>query len=258
MPQLSHFAQRIRDAVIAIAVLLVGSESIGGTAANSFRIAKNGNAILLPVDIGSSRHYFVVDTGCTVTVFDARLRSLLGEPTRAVRALTPNGACEMELFVPPTLSIGDQRLEKVKEVSCIDCKFYEHIGDSDGYLGMDAIGTMVMRVDFDRGELSILPTVPDGAGNPVPLYFAEGRPYVRAAAGGLPPALFLVDTGAIDSASGHLNSRLFDSLLPGRELVVVGQSLVSTVARTTWSRDGRLQRFRLERIKGQNDFLTNG
>jgi hypothetical protein len=71
---------------------LLAAEAPVPTAQN-FRIKRNGDAILLPVDAGVGQHLFVFDTGASISAFDVSLRPLLGAEIRRENARYTQWEC---------------------------------------------------------------------------------------------------------------------------------------------------------------------
>lgn len=207
-----------------------------------FRIARDGGVISLPVDAGSSRRLFVFDTGSNMSAFDASLRPLLGGETRRRTFFTPNGSQRTSAFVPPSMSIGSRHLQTAPEVLCLNLGGVRQYSGQPvfGVLGMDAIRTMIVRLDFDSGELWVLPSLPRDVGEPLELLGDRGIPCVGVRAGAKPHVLFSIDTGASGTGSGDLESGLFNALFEAGTLSVVGEVNATTIAGTTRERIGRI------------------
>lgn len=218
-----------------------------------FRLAKPGHPILLPIEIGGGRYPFLLDTGCTNTAFDPALKPLLRGRRSRVRMHTPDGDCDMDLFAAPPLSLGAVPLNGVRDVVCIDFEVLrETYGEvAWGALGMDAIKSMIVQIDFDRNELSLLPSVPDDAGEPFGLSRLSGVPAVHVEVGELTDAHdrirrpFMIDTGLLCPGSGLLERELFDSLLTKRALYRLADETQHSAAGLTTTRTGRISGLRL-------------
>ncbi len=69
-----------------------------------------------------------------------------------------------------------------------------------GILGLDFLARHVVHIDFDRGELLFLKSVPEGAGDRVLMHEnAEGRMEVSGFLTGGELARFVIDTGLSSS-----------------------------------------------------------
>jgi hypothetical protein len=215
-----------------------------------FRVAKGGDPIMLPVEVGSRRYDFMLDTGSAVTSFDVSLKPLLGGRTGQLPLYTTidRDPLEVKLFKAPPLSLGGgQTLDGVREVVCTDFLARElfDVQRVYGVLGMDAVGRMIIQIDFDRGELSVLPSVPRNPGQELPIYLVLGVPSVRLAIGVPETPYFWLDTGDATPGSGTLDSRLFRSLLSSKQASVVGESTHRTAIRESRVRMARLSEFQI-------------
>lgn len=222
----------------------------------SFPISKDGEPILLPVEIASKRYTFLLDTGCSFSAFDVSLKALLGAPTRKVNLHTGVGQPEVtQLFKAPPIFLGGAALRGISDVTCVDCDAMSFGGDKvfDGIIGMDGLWGArreIVRIDFDRGELSILPSVPKGSGQPVELSSCLRRPCVCLgpigpnAPPGSDPGYFTLDTGEFGE-SGTLCASRFRSLVDAGKLVVLGERDFATAQGTRRCRYGRVAEFEL-------------
>ena len=67
----------------------------------------------------SSPDCFVVDTGCTYSIFDLALRPYLGLPLGGVPGTAPTGAVELKLYRPPDGRVGSLAFTR-SPVACWD------------------------------------------------------------------------------------------------------------------------------------------
>jgi hypothetical protein len=212
-------------------------------------IAKHGEPILLPVAIGSITYAFLLDTGSARTSFDRSLAHLLGEATRSVNVMTQfNGRFEkVQFFRSPEMSLAGMSLTGVSEIFSIDyAKWEEYIGHPiAGVLGMDAIRKLIVQIDFDRGQLSILRSVPHDAGRAVALDYFFEVPFARFWEEGAElPEIYWVDTGLIGLGSGTLSCDRFRSLLGEHRLSLVGRASVDSALGSVSLREGKIDQFK--------------
>lgn len=214
----------------------------------NFRIAKHGNPILLPVDIGSERHTFLFDTGTAITSFDVSLKPLLlgRSGSRSVRSQFDLEGTDTELFVAPPMSLGGEKLRGISEVTCVDqAALRAKLGeDFDGVLGMDAIYFLTVQIDFDGGQLSVLPSAPKDEREWMKLALCTG--HLRAVDVGWvgeDPGIFIIDTGYVSLGSGSLNSRRFRSLLEARQAGLITSRPTAKAVRPTRSREAKVASF---------------
>jgi hypothetical protein len=233
-------------ALIGQAAQAIGDDD--AARAQIFAIARNGNAIFLPVEMNSRQYRFLFDSGSAISHFDTSLKHLLGKPTQFLPVYTPadHAPVEMTLFEAPTLTLGTQVIRGVSQVFCIDFRKKKLLLDGrapDGLLGMDALAGMIIRLDCDRGEFAVLRSLPKRPGTAVPLVLDRGVPFARLSLAAAPPASFSVDTGAIWLTSGYIESRLFRSLVDAREASVVSESPQTTLFGTIIEREAHLPNF---------------
>ncbi len=226
--QLNHSFRRLAM-FMALAAWLgdaaQGDES-PGSRNQVFQVAKGGEPILLPVLIGGKPYNFIFDTGSGNSMFSTRLKHLLGGPTHSRQVVTTiqPGPFETMLFRAPPITLAHTGRRDVSEVLCVDLKALEPFFGKrvDGVLGFDAVRDLIVQVNFDRGELSILPKVPADAGKEVQLWVVEGIPAVllELDAG---PDFFRIATGRVGAASGSLAARKFGLLMDAGQLSVLGE-----------------------------------
>ena len=81
------------------------------TAVNQeFSIAQDGTPILLPVEFRGQQHWFVLDTGATMTMFDMSLKGQLGPVLRTQLGMTAGEPIEVEVFEGPEAFLGSFNL----------------------------------------------------------------------------------------------------------------------------------------------------
>jgi hypothetical protein len=184
------------------------------TVLERFKVAKDGDMVLLPVEIQGKRYKFVLDTGSSNTVYDTSFRSLLGKPIKSEKASTVGQEISVSIFRSPKAKLGKLSLPKDSEVVCADIRNLGEVsGDQvDGLLGMDFLRQQIFRIDFDKGEVTFLRSIGPFPGQRVPVKFHWNYPLVMAETprvrGQIP---FLVDT-ACDIGSGRLEADLFSHL----------------------------------------------
>jgi hypothetical protein len=173
-----------------------------GLVLNEFRVAQGGAPLLIPVMLEGVDQplSMMVDTGCTVTVYDERLRPKLGNSIGSERATMARGSTRaVDRFPPPNASLCGVSLPRTGFVVSADISpLQEVFGPFDGFLGMDFLKSQIIQIDFDEGKLSLLRVVPEGAGEKVPVSYNSSRlPTVQVKLGSLAEQAFVVDTGFI-------------------------------------------------------------
>lgn len=126
-----------------------------------FDIAKGGDVIILPVKIGKKQYAFALSTAGERTIFDKRLRPLLGDPVgRIDNSATPS---EFEEFPPLSMKIGTESFTAQKPILCGDLthlrEYYGH--EAYGIVGLDFLRGRIVQIDFDRGEFRVLSSFDD-------------------------------------------------------------------------------------------------
>ena len=118
---------------------------------------------------------------------------------------------------------------------------------------MDWAAGRIVRIDFDRGTLEVLDAVPPDAGDPFPLSFKAGAPYVMAEVPALGAVEFLVDTGSVGAAT--IDAAAFDRLLAAEKRVSVVRAETVTPHGTAPTTVARLESLRLGRFETRNLWL---
>ncbi|MBN1360749.1 MAG: PDZ domain-containing protein [Sedimentisphaerales bacterium] len=178
-----------------------------------FSFDPNEGLIFVPVQFGPGAHDFIVDTGCSHTIFDLSFRPQLGAPGPMTGMSTLRGRAAVQVFVAPRAFVGPFNIADCNEVRCANLsRFTLSIGrDVPGVLGMDMLKSHVVRVDFDRGRMAFFDDVQQDRrewGEEFPLtYNDNGIPLVRLAVGDLGEHDFAIDTGY--AASGTLAEDIF-------------------------------------------------
>jgi hypothetical protein len=133
------------------------SEPTGGNLVASvtarFKVAKDGDALLLPVTISGREHLFLLDTYCACTVFDASLP--LGDPQQQRDFITGSDRVSLPLFNVPAVSLGGFNLQTcLSTVAAVDLSKIREVSGYEifGLIGMDFLNEHVLRIDFDKGE----------------------------------------------------------------------------------------------------------
>ena len=197
-----------------------------------FAVGKNGRLILLPVRFGDRTISCLLDTGASLTGFDQSLRDKLGAPWGTRLLKTPAGLKRVETCHWPEVTLGGQPLEAAGPVACLDLADARRATNEDilGVIGMDILGTRRLQIDFDRGNLSLLETLPPATelGKKIPMEISrDGTPFITGSAGNDRAEQFLIDTGA---QGNSLDTGLFDQLMSHGAIRLGKSSVSATVA----------------------------
>lgn len=215
-----------------------------------FKVATDGDLLLLPIDLKGKRYWFALDTGASIGLYDTSFRPMLGDPVKSERIRGPGEYVTVPVFRSLEGKVGKLSLPTDSECFCIDFAKVREIGGQEVYgcLGMDFLRKHVFRIDFDRGELTFLAKVGSNAGERIPIVFQGNDPYVMMEIRGLVGKnRFHVDTGCSGFISGHLREKSFETL---NKLGVI--RLDSPIHHETWV--GK----RIERIGYVNSVSLRG
>lgn len=213
-----------------------------------FPIGRHGRLILLSVELHHEPILCLLDTGACLSAFDVRLRGKLGPP-RGSRVLeTPAGPKRVDTFDWPDAKLGGQSLQGDGGIACLDLTEMRQATNDEilGIIGFDVLRACRLSIDFDRGRLQFLdslPAAPDELGVRLPVEFTgDGPPLIVGSVGDGRSEEFLIDTGAHGNS---LAPRTFDAVLRSRRMRL-GHSFTSvTVGGEMTGQRGWLDRFGL-------------
>jgi len=211
-----------------------------------FAIGKDGRLLVLPVRVGRREFLCLLDTGARLSGFDVSLREMLGDPEEYRMLATPAGMRRVEAFHWPEATLGGQPLRTEKPVVCMPLDEIRSATNQDilGVIGMDVLRSCRLQIDFDRGVLSLLESLPenrDELGEKVAIRFLDDAiPVIFGRIGDDTIEPFLIDTGA---QGNSLGTDFYDTLLERDEIRSGSSSTSVTVAGQVHSPRGRLRRF---------------
>jgi hypothetical protein len=181
-------------------------------------IDRAGPAIV-PVQFKGKTYQFLLDTAMTFTSLDVRLQADLGPPISRGSVVTPGGKSERLYFAAPDANVGALSLKGLPYVSTQDCRGFSAATGKEirGVLGMDILKNYVVRLDFDKGTLSIeepRKAAEEDRGEAMALqYETRGIPYIIGKVMDKWDVKFLIDTCDCGGSSGCLHVVYFDSIL---------------------------------------------
>ncbi|MCI0743993.1 MAG: PDZ domain-containing protein [Verrucomicrobia subdivision 3 bacterium] len=191
----------------------------------------------VPVSVFDGTNFFLVDTGTSVTVVDARFRERLREPVRRFDG--------HDLYRSPNILLGQHALG-LDEVICADlCMFRRIAGErSEGILGMDFLKDHVVEMDFERNRFSVSKTVREAAkqgARRVPMTPLNGRHFtIPAILNGHMSLNLQIDSG--DSSTVSLIQSDWDMVFPPNGNPRTYRVLLAGIAKApTGSRVARVQ-----------------
>ena len=242
---------------IVLAVPALGGEN--ENVIESFAVDGSGDLLLIPVTVAGAQHQFILDTGCTVSVFDDSLKGAL----RSTGEMVPlNGGMPLELFECQDAAVGKSMSKLGKFAACFDLheirKYSGH--DVRGILGLNFLRRFVVQIDFDAGCVSLLKAADTIPGERIPM--AIDRPgclTVDLTLPSLGPTPFVVDTGNIGFRSGCLSKSTFESLSRAGQIdVLAGKSRDAEFAGISEGRVGMIRQQTLGRFKHRRQIFTEG
>jgi hypothetical protein len=186
-------------ALIPAGLVIAGppdEERVGEVIA-SFPWSPQKGVILLPVTLGDRTYNFAIDTGSSISIFDLRLRPLLGEPNGDYYI---NGTLHAQKYWWPSARLGTMPLGSATPVACLDMgSWREKTGQEfSGIIGMDWLKSMAFRIDPDRGCICFLrgeSLPPPFLSRGLPFKIERDRPLVKVDMADLGEFEFLIDTG---------------------------------------------------------------
>jgi hypothetical protein len=212
----------------------------------SFAVARDGGPLVLPVYVAGRRYSFLLDTGSSITAVDRSLRDILAQPLRAEVISTLYGERRVTSYRAPVIRIGGYVASEIPEVACVDLSGARAVGGCDvrGILGMDFLKRQILKLDFDKGEVRFLASVPEGSGTSFSLLFEEDRPRVPITIEGAGERLFILDTGDVGISFGSIEPRFLTQLIDAGRAVTIGASLGMSFV------DGRSAQCSVARVAG--------
>ena len=198
-----------------------------------FAVSSKGDALVVPVRVAEKTYDFIVDTGATTTIFDTAIP--LGQPVGVPVAHAAEGKVEVKVYDPPEAKVGRTSLRSLDVVGGMDLDRIRQVTGLPirGILGMDFLGSHILHIDIDKGQLLLLKSVPIDAGVELPISWEPGEfAFVRGEIAPGEPIRFAVDTGAISWDSGTLGIHETASLLREGRFREIGKVLTESLGGT--------------------------
>jgi hypothetical protein len=211
-----------------------------------FAVGKGGRMLVLPVKVGQSVVPCLLDTGARYSGFDSSLREMLGETVGQRVLTTPAGKSRAYAYSWPEASLGGQPLKSDQPVVCIALDDVRHATDEGilGVIGMDVLRHCRLQIDFDRGVLAFLDSLPenrDELGEQVSFCsIDDGIPVILGLLAEGLSRPFIIDTGAHGNS---LTAKSFDGLVKANQIRLGSTSVSATVGGEVRTERGRLRRF---------------
>ena len=175
-----------------------------------FDVAHGGDVILVPVEFGSQKYQFLVDTGCSICAIDRSLLGLVKEiKGQGTGRDTQGASIQTDYCYLPDGKIGPMEFSPEGPVAIVDlagveviCGYHIH-----GIVGLNYLVNRVVRFDFDNGKLAFLKSANASADCVVPIRIEDADFRIECWIGGA-SRRFTIDTGMFGS------DQLSEALLP--------------------------------------------
>lgn len=209
--------------VLTTALLLAGCSAVAdGPTETPHLLAKfpfdpNAKWVVLPVTLEGEQYRFILDTGCTRTIFDTSLRDRLGKRFLWPRKYEAADGEQftVEYFHAPEAYVGPLQMASYDLITVADVP--TTLVGIDGILGMKFLKHYAVQIDPDRGLVRFFKSqkgvVRPHWGHEIRMKrgFRSSLPYVRGQVNGA-KARFLVDTGFTSTLSGSLEKDVFEKV----------------------------------------------
>lgn len=222
--------------------LLVGPHALAQGELAGIRLSFVKHELMcIPIRFYGKDYSFLLDTGCSRTAVDTEFRARLGIPVGISRTKGSDGIVFLDRFRAPESTILGRPLRDLVEVVCTDlsgCRDTTGL-DVHGILGMDVLRHQRFRIDFDRGEITFLASVPRDSGMPIDLGWTRaGIPTVIGCIRGIEDQTFSVDTAS--NAEGSVFSVLITQLLENGSAMPLQSNIRTSIVRSAVRRRVRL------------------
>lgn len=212
-----------------------------------FNVAPRGDLVTLPVTIGTRTYHFALSTEDVTWIVDESLRAHLRKNTDGTQATAANGAEGTEWYETPPMRVGALSVPPSKAVCVPISVDYLQSGRHHvcGVVPAEFLRDKIFRIDFDRGKLEFLRTVPEEVGRRFELTWKDGVLWLALDIGGAGREEFQIATRH-GFKSGALREPLFDHLVASGRMDLIGtadDSQYSPVDRLPLSPQATLDHF---------------
>ena len=156
----------------------VGPQQVKAKVLAEFDIPRDGSdQITIPITLKSGTYRLLFDMTRTVSVFDVTLRDQLGGSLGNRTVTWTDGRTRtFEAFRWPDAKIGKLPVNLDGPVACNDFQYIRQFWrlPVHGTLGLDFWKKHVIRLDSDRGKMTILSAAPSDSGTRIPIEFSKG------------------------------------------------------------------------------------
>ena len=208
-----------------------------------FRITRYGNRIILPVTFKGREYWFLLDTGCSTTIFDSSFKRDLGERQGKTKVRTPRNVVKAEVYNAPEAYLGPLNLKSCAGVLCLDVEKagYAEGKKISGLIGMNFLRKFMVHIDFDVDRISFIESVRGEKlrwGQSCELFSESGGlAFLKAKVFFDIPVTFMIDTG--HSGTGSLDERTFRRILSQKKAKTIEASFM-TMAGVIKEREARI------------------
>jgi hypothetical protein len=222
-----------------------------------FKVAKDGDLLLLPVSLKGKTYQFFLDTGATYNTFDSSLP--LGDAIDEMEVSAADGAVRLKSYDAPPAAIGSLSLKTTEPVFAFDFTKFRQVTGHEvyGFIGMPFLRRHVLRVDFDEGELLVLKEPGRDCGQGcVVTYDDETLPRLGVHLAGVNKQDYLLDTGY--NGTCGLPTKSFDTVLNNAGLTAISTALFESLSGTSTQRVGRLKHLSIGDFTLRSTVATEG
>ena len=247
-PEWNHWA------VIVLAGMLIESAVAQGEDDNvlaAIEVARNGASLIVPIESQGVVYNYVVGTGTSTMMVESKLAANW-TPHRFVNSGTANGIVKLPAYRrPEEVFLAGFTLRRNAEVGA--ASFYD-ISETtgikiDGIVGMNDLKQFIIQIDFDRGQLRFLESVPDDCGDKFRLSFERGIPDVQWTVGDNQITACVATDQEVDVS---LNRIAFDLLLERNRIDSTGTIPSTTAGGERKCQSGTLRELNLGKFQHTN------
>jgi predicted aspartyl protease len=158
-----------------------------------------GDGIQIPVEIFGEKHTFILDTGASFCVLDSEFSDRLKFVThKTIKAM--DKARTVSVYHGTGMTIGD-RFPQAHAARFVVCTDFSLIRSATGYkeagiLGMDFMGSRVVRINYDEGYASFQQEVTPLPSHVEKFQSDKGPPFIPLRVSDTGARSFLIDTGS--------------------------------------------------------------
>lgn len=233
--------------------------AVSTNALAEFDVGRDGRLLFVRGSVRDRELLFLVDTNVSLTIFDAKVKEILGAPMGRARTHTTGSMLETDLYPSVGIQFGNVGTTSTGPVTCLDLSHLYGAGgrEFDAILGMDVLGQFVVQIDFDAGKMRLLRELPTSAtecGESFSLNFVEARPHLNLASGAQLLNLAL-DTGSTDTC---IEPASFENLKRAQVLQEGPSYSATTPTGTVLARSGLVESINVGSFRHANVLVSEG